>query len=150
MAVGTPNNPWPQATFSFRATLFGNVAVPFQQVAGLDSGTQNVEYRQTGGPAFSPVTMPALGRVGNATLRGGVFANDTAFWDWVSSIRMNTATRGTVTIVLLDESGFPTMTWTLTNAWPTRITGADPQFGGGEVAVESLEIAYETMAVSTP
>jgi phage tail-like protein len=142
-------NPWAQSTVSFRATLFGNVAVPFQQVAGLDSGTQNVEYRQPSGPAFSPVTMPALGSVGDVTLRSGVFANDAAFWSWVDSIRMSTVARGTVTIVLLDESGAPTMTWTLTNAWPTRITGADPQTGGSEVAVESVEIAYETMAVST-
>ena len=39
------------------------------------------------------------------------------------------------------------MTWTLTNAWPTKVTGTDLKSDGSEVAIESLEIAYETLTV---
>jgi phage tail-like protein len=60
---------------------------------------------------------------------------------------MNTIKRRTVVIKLLDETAAPKMTWTLNNAWPTKITGADLKLDGSEVAVESIEIAFETLDV---
>ena len=35
---------------------------------------------------------------------------------------------------LLDEGGNPKMTWTLNNAWPTKITGTDFKSDGNDVA----------------
>ncbi len=60
---------------------------------------------------------------------------------------MNTVKRETVTIQLLDETGSPTMTWTLANAWPTKITGTDMKSDGNEVAVEMLELAHEGFTI---
>jgi phage tail-like protein len=40
------------------------------------------------------------------------------------------------------------MTWTLTNAVPTKITGADFNAAGNDVAVESLEITHDALTVS--
>ena len=51
---------------------------------------------------------------------------------------MNTIKRRTVVINLLDETGAPKMTWTLNNAWPTKITGTDLKSDGNEVAVEAV------------
>jgi phage tail-like protein len=87
--------------------------------------------------------MPGIAKSGNVTLKKGIFAKDNKFFDWQKKITMNTVQRSTVTIRLLDESGSPTMTWTLTNAWPTKITGTDLKSDGNEVAVESLELAHE-------
>jgi len=42
------------------------------------------------------------------------------------------------------------MSWTLNNALPTKITGTDLKSEANEVATESLELAYETLVVSTP
>jgi phage tail-like protein len=39
------------------------------------------------------------------------------------------------------------MTWTLNNAWPTKVTGTDLKSNGNEVAVESIDIAFETMKI---
>ena len=60
---------------------------------------------------------------------------------------MNTIERKTVTISLLDESGAPTMVWTLNNAWPTKITGTDMKSDGNEVAVETIEVAHEGLKI---
>lgn len=61
---------------------------------------------------------------------------------------MNTIKRETVTIQLLDEQGSPTMSWTLTNAWPTKVTGTDLKSGTNEVAIESMELAHEGLTIA--
>ena len=61
---------------------------------------------------------------------------------------MNTIKRQTVIVKLLDESGQPTMTWTLNNAWPTKITGTDLKSYGNEVAVDAIEIAHEGLTIA--
>jgi len=53
-----------------------------------------------------------------------------------------------VTISLLDEAGAATMVWTLTNAWPAKITGTDLKSDGNEVAIESIEIAHEGLTIA--
>ncbi|WP_444997447.1 phage tail protein [Aliikangiella sp. IMCC44359] len=150
MAGEVQDNIWPLPKFYFSVTLGDNDAVSFQEVDGLESETQIIEYRHGNSPVFYPIKMPGIGRVGNVTMRKGIFVNDSNFWDWYNEIKMNTIARRTVVINLLDETGAPKTSWTLNNAWPTKITGTDLKSEGSEVAVESIEIAYETLEVSAP
>jgi phage tail-like protein len=91
--------------------------------------------------------MPGLKKSGNVTMKKGVYSGDNKFWDWFNQIKMNTIARVPVTISLLDESGDPTMVWTLANAWPTKITGTDLKSDGNEVAIETIEIAHEGLTI---
>ena len=141
---------WPLPKFYFKVALGSNTTASFQEVDGLESETQAIEYRHGDNPSFYPIKMPGLGRVGNVTLRKGIFTGDSTFWQWYDQIKMNTIQRQTVVISLLDQSAQPRMTWTLNNAWPTKITGTDLKSEGNEVAVETLEIAYETLVVAAP
>lgn len=84
----------------------------------------------------------------NITFKKGVFVKDNQFFDWYNQIKMNTIKRVAITIKLLDEGGNPTMTWTLKNAWPTKITGTDLKSDGNEVAVETLEVAHEGLEIA--
>jgi phage tail-like protein len=123
----------------------------FAEVTGLETSSPPIEYRHSNSPVFSTMKMPGLGKTGNVVvLRKGIFANDASFWNWVSQIKMNVISRRTVVVKLLDEAGAPTMVWTLHNAWPTKISGTDLKSEGNEVAVESLELAFETMVVTAP
>jgi phage tail-like protein len=148
MAGEQQDNVWPLPKFYFSVQLGDDTEIKFQEVAGLDTETQPIEYRHGNSPVFSPIKMPGLGRVGNVTLRKGIFTNDQKFWDWYSEIKMNAIKRRTVVINLLDESGAPKMVWTLNNAWPTKVTGTDLKSDGSEVAVESIEIAFEALTVA--
>jgi phage tail-like protein len=140
---------WPLPKFYFTVKL-GDTAASFQEVDGIDSETQVIEYRHGDSKSFFPIKMPGIGRVGNVTLRKGIFVNDPLFWDWYNQIKLNTIERITVVISLLDQNAEPRRTWTLNNAWPTKITGTDLKSEGNEVAVETLEIAYETLVVAAP
>jgi phage tail-like protein len=92
--------------------------------------------------------MPGIAKYGNVTMKKGVFAKDNNFWKWYDEIQTNTIKRQTVIIKLLDESGQRTMTWTLNNAWPTKITGTDMKSDGNEVAVDTIEIAHEGLMIT--
>lgn len=140
---------WPLPKFCFQVDgLGGGVGNYFQEVSGLDTETQAIEYRHGNSKEFSPIKMPGLEKIGNVTLKKGVFINDNKFWAWCSAIKMNTIKRENIVIKLLDETGEPTITWTLNNAWPTKITGSDLKTDGTEVAIESMELAYETLVIA--
>jgi phage tail-like protein len=139
---------FPAPNLRFRVTI-GAITGSFSRVAGLGRPTEVISYRSGDPSPYPALPMPPLGTVGNVTLQRGMFPNDPAFWSWSSQVAMNTAPRQTVVITLLDDSGAPQTTWTLTNAWATRITTAGPDAVAGEVVVDSVEMAYETMAVST-
>lgn len=137
---------WPIPKFHFQIKWDSEV-MSFQEVSGLDTETQPIEYRHGDSPEFSTINMPGLKKFGNITMKKGVFKSDNKFWDWYSQIKMNTIKRVPITISLLDESGSPTMVWTLANAWPTKISGTDLKSDGNEVAIESIDIAHEGLTI---
>ncbi len=139
---------WPVPKFYFTVKFDNNEAVAFQEVSGLETETQIIEYRAGNSKLFSTVKMPGIKKFGNVTLKKGIFTKDNKFWDWYNQIKMNTIKRCTVVISLLDETGNPTMVWTLVNAWPTKITGTDLEANGNEVAVESIEIVHEGLTIA--
>jgi len=138
---------WPIPKFRFEVKWDSDV-MSFQEVSGLDVDAQPIEYRHGDSPAFSVIKMPGIKKYGNITMKKGVFAKDNKFWDWFNQIKMNTIKRIPITISLLDEGGAPTMVWTLTNAWPTKITGTDLKAEGNEVAVETIEVAHEGIEIA--
>jgi phage tail-like protein len=138
---------WPLPKFYFQVKWDSQV-MQFQEISGLDVEAQPIEYRHGDSKEFSTIKMPGIKKNGNVTMKKGVFKSDNKFWDWFNQIKMNTIKRVPVTISLLDETGSPTMVWTLANAWPTKITGTDLKSDGNEVAVESIEIAHEGLTIA--
>jgi phage tail-like protein len=138
---------WPLPKFYFQVKWDSQV-MSFQEVSGLDVQSEEIKYRHGDSPEFSVIKMPGMKKVGNVTMKKGTFKSDNKFWDWFSQIKMNTIKRLPVTISLLDEAGKPTMVWTLTNAWPTKITGTDLKAEGNEVAIETIEIVHEGLTIA--
>jgi len=140
---------WPMPKFRFEVDLGSDLTgVAFQEVSGMDVENQIIEYRKSNSPLFSTEKMPGITKYGNVTMKRGVFVNDNTFWKWHQEITMNVVKRRTVLIKLLDEGGKVTMQWTLSNAWPTKITSTDLKSDGNEVAVDTIEIAHEQLTIS--
>lgn len=147
MAGEVIDNVWPLPKFYFSVSIDGK-EYPFQEVSGLDTETQVIEYRNSNSNSFSTIKMPGITKVGNVTLKKGIFVKDNNFWNLFSQIKMNTIKRVTVIIKLLDETGKPTMTWTLQNAWPTKIQVSDMQSDSNEIAIETIELAHEGLIIA--
>jgi len=138
---------WPLPKFYFEVKWDSDV-MSFQEVSGLDLESEPIEYRSGDSPVHSTIKIPGLKKHGNITMKKGVFIKDNKFGDWFNQIKLNTIPRIPLTISLLDESGSSTMVWTVKNAWPTKITGADLKTDGNEGTVETIEIAHEGVSIA--
>ena len=140
---------WPLPKFYFSVQLGDDKDVTFQEVTGLQTENKVIEYRHGNSPNFSTIKMPGLNSVGNVTLKKGIFAKDAKFFAWFQETKKRESFKRRVVVInLLDEGGNPKMTWTLNNAWPAKVTGTDLKSDGNDVAVESIEIAFETLVVT--
>ena len=140
----------PLPAFQFKVMLETDNALQgvFQEVSGLTSETQVIDYRHSASLEHSTIKMPGLNKIGNAVLKRGIFEDNNTFWTWYSSIGLATIKRQTIVIELLDESNAPRMKWTLANAWPSKISGVDMKAAGNEVAVHTIELAFEILQVN--
>ncbi|KXU94005.1 phage tail protein [Caballeronia megalochromosomata] len=148
MAGESQGNIWPLPKFYFSVDIGSQLNLPFQEVSGLDTEAQLIEYRAGNSKGFSTIKMPGIKKYGNVTMKKGIFVKDNKFFDMYSKISMNLIKRVSVTIKLLDQNGSPAMIWMLANAWPTKITGTDLKADGNEVAVETIEFAHEGITIA--
>lgn len=144
------NGVWPSPHFFFSVQLGDGAPARFQEMNGLDTEAKAAEYRHGNSPVFHPIKMPGLGRVGNVTMRRGLFVNGPELRHLIDEVKLGTAAPRTVVIHLLDETGTPKLKWTLDNARPVKITGPDLKGEGNEVAIESVELTYETLTTNGP
>lgn len=139
--------PWPIPSFSFMVD-FDGIPVAFQEVSGLDTEYDVMEYRSGNSPNFSVVKMPGLKKVSDITLKKGMFKNDTALFDYFAAVKMNTVERKTVTISLVDENGVALFVWTLKNAFPKKVTGASLNAKTSDAAIEEIVLTHEGLTMA--
>jgi len=137
---------WPLVKFSFQVK-WDDAELIFQEVTGLASETQVIEYRGGSSKVYSTVKMPGIKKFGNITLKKGIFKGDKALWEKYKLIEMNTIKRSTILISLLDEKNSVAMSWTLLNAFPCKMTVSDMKADANEIAVETMELAHEGLTI---
>lgn len=138
--------------------LAGSMAA-FSEVTGVEASVDVVEFRQGNSHSLAPVKIPGLVKHGNVTLKMG-YTIGNGFKKWIQDCVSETRgamPRKTVTIELLDiRDGAPNSaytavkgetTWVLKEAWVTKYSGPDLNASTSEVAVESVEIAYEELTI---
>ncbi|MBL7806943.1 MAG: phage tail protein [Saprospiraceae bacterium] len=143
MAGEKQESPWPVPAFQFKVTFGSLGEIAFQEVSGLDTEYDVIEYRGGNSIDFSP----GLKKTSDVTLKKGMFSNDHALFDFFASVKMNTVARETVTIQLLDEEHKPLFTWRLKNAFPKKVTGASLNAKSSEAAIEELVLAHEGLTM---
>lgn len=131
----------------------------FSEVTGIEASVDVIEFRQGNAHSLAPVKIPGLVKHGNVTLKFG-YTTDSAFKTWiqecVSEVR-GEMPRNDVQIELIDiNAGAPnakvenvsgTRVWVLTNAWVTKYSAPDLNASTSEVAIESVELAYEELVI---
>jgi phage tail-like protein len=138
---------WPLPKFYFSVDIGDMTDLPFQEVSGIDTGAEVIEYRHGNSRVHSVIKMPGLGTGSDITMKKGVFTRDNQFYEWISRINLNTYERLTVVIRLLDETGSPKITWSLTNAFAKQVTCTDLNSQSSEAAVETIVFTHEGLRI---
>ena len=151
---------YPMTKMNFLVTVDGvSGTAAFSEVSGVEATVDVIEFRQGNADSLAPVKIPGLVKHGNVTLKFG-YTLDSAFKTWiqecVSEVR-GEMPRNNVQIEMIDiNGGAPnskvdsitgTRVWVLTNAWVTKYTAPDLDAKTSDVAIESVEIAYEELVI---
>lgn len=137
---------YPLPVFHF-SVEWGGTRIGFSEVSGLTQENQAIEYREGNFPEYSTIKMPGMRKFGNVTLKRGIVKSDNEFFRWLSTIKLNQVERRNVVISLLNEEHAPVMTWVVHNAFPVKVEGPQLKASGNEVAIESIELAHEGLAL---
>lgn len=153
---------YPLTKMNFVVTVDGvNGMAAFSEVTGVDASVDVIEFRQGNAGSLAPVKIPGLVKHGNITLKMG-YTRAQDFKTWLQkcvSERRNENIRHNVVIELIDivsEDKTPqtvtngvdsTLTWILKDAWVCKYNGPDLNASTSEVAIESVEIAYEELVI---
>lgn len=136
----------PLTNYHFRVE-WGGSDLSFTEVSGLSVETNVIEQRSGNSPVFHTHKMPGQHHFSNLILKRGLTKNDNEFFQWIKSGLQNQVERRDITIHLLNEEHNPLFVWKISNAFPVRYKGPDLNASGNEVAMEELELAYESFSV---
>ena len=138
----------------------GDATAAFTEVSGVEASVDVIEFRQGNSNSLAPMKIPGLVKHGNVTLKYGCTL-DNAFLKWAAacgrearkadenirdvSIELVDITTAAPTEVKTTTSG--SCIWKLKNAWVTKYSAPDLNSTANEVALESVEIAYEELEI---
>lgn len=129
----------------------------FTEVSGIGSENAVTTHKVVTAEG-KEVTLQIPGRVewGEITLKRGLTTN-IEFWDWRETVVMGTVAeaRKDCTITMFDREYTGVVTWTLLNAWPSKISGPSIAADSNDFTIEELTLVHEglyrdTMADSIP
>lgn len=143
----------PYSNFNFIVEKDGVEIAAFSEVTGLDSENTPIEYREGADATNAMRQLPGIEKYSHIQLKRGI-TGSLALWDWRKEVRDGGSAfppSSTVTVKLLNEKherDKPAMVWTITNAWPTKLTGPSLMAKGNDVAIEQLDLAHERIDIS--
>jgi len=149
---------YPITKMNFLVTVDGITGVAaFTEVTGIDASVDVIEFRQGNAHSLAPVKLPGLVHHSNVTFKMG-FTNSNPLMGWIEdcvSEQRPALTRHNISIELIDSNTDTAKTpisastggkiWTLKEAWVTKYTAPDLDAKGNDVAIISMEVAYETL-----
>ena len=159
---------YPMTSMNFVVTAGEGAVAAFSEISGIEASVDVVEFRQGNAPSLAPMKIPGLVHHGNVTMKYGYILGD-AFRSWVAQCVSSergaanaNSFRRDVRVELLDTGGGKAMedaintnaaeaggnVWVFRDAWITKYNGPDMNAMNSEVAVESIELAYESLIIS--
>ena len=146
------NRDRPYTQFNFLVDLgTGDTAgahAGFQEISGLESSVDVIEYRNGNSPENSPIKLTGLNRVSNVSLRRGLVGS-LNLYQWFDEIRNGSpnALRNVVIQLQSEDHTAVVMTWKLARARIIKHTSGPLNAKGTDVAMEELVLAYERLEI---
>jgi len=128
----------------FRIEIAGVAQANFSEVIFPESSSEVIEHRE--GTSITTQKQSGFTSYSALILKWGLTAS-MELYNWRKMIEQGkiSTMRKNLSVILLDEEGNDAARWDFTNAWPSKYKGPDLNAKANEVAIETLEIVFETM-----
>lgn len=136
----------PYRTFNFRVEIDGIGEAQFSEVDVPDAEIAVVEYREGADKTSASRKLPGRVRYGNVVLRRGI-SGDLSLYQWFRAVASGDFQARDAAIILLDAERQPVRRWLARDAWPTKYAGPALNAKNDEVAIETLELAVESIEI---
>jgi len=143
---------YPLPAYNYRVEI-GDMAVAFSEVSGLSLAYEVASFKEspTASGAAGPRTyaMPAQMKDVTVTMKKGVVrvASVATLYSWINTTSLNQIEKKDIFIRLCDEAGEPVISWKVINAFPTKLDGPAFDAKSNDVAVETMELRADGIAI---
>lgn len=146
------NSQYPLPVYNFRVEIDA-ITVACSEVSGLSIGYEVTTYKESriapglAGPRV--VQMPAQRTTPTITLKKGIVRKDSmkVLYGWLKTVQVNKVVKKTIYVRLCDEKGKAVLSWKIQNAFPTKLDAPSFDAASNDVAVETIEIAAESITI---
>ena len=136
----------PFGNYRFRVEISGVAQANFSEVTIPDSISEVIEVREGTEAVLNVRKQSGLIAYGSLVLKWGLTAS-MELYNWRKMVEQGklSSVRRNMSVILIDEEGNDAARWDFTNAWPSKYKGPDLNAKGNEIAIETLEIVFESM-----
>lgn len=145
--------PFTSFNFSVEITRTGSAdllcAAAFSDCDGLEI-TMDVKTIREGGNNGKQIRLTGAFNYGQVTLKRGMTENFD-LWEWVTEVLHNPGLRADAEVVLLAPQGeTPRAHFLLARCVPTKLKAPPLNAKDGMVAIEELQLSYESLTLKRP
>jgi len=135
------------AAFRFAVQIEGITEAVFTECT-LPTLEVKVHQQMEGGLNNAVHHLPGRVKAGKITLKRGISSSDKLL-AWYMDIAQGkiSSSRRTVSVVMYDSLLEEVMRWNFESAFPSRWTGPSFVSGNSALAIETLELSYQSMGV---
>jgi phage tail-like protein len=126
--------------FNFKVEIEGVTVGAFQEVSGLESITEVIEYQD--GADIILRKRPGRTKYSNIVLKRGFTATDD-LWTWRKAVVDGKVERKSGSIIIAGDDASEIMRYNFFEAWPCRWRSSMLDGKGHGVVIEEVEIALE-------
>lgn len=130
----------PYLDYRFQVEIDSLVVGGFSEVSGLRREVETEQYKE-GGVNHYVHELPTRVTHSNVTLRSGL-TDATELYEWSEGGVFGTSARRVVRVIVQDATGDEVWGWSLRGAYPVAWEGPELRGNGGNVAIETLELAH--------
>jgi phage tail-like protein len=123
-------------------------AAAFSECDGLEV-TMDVKTIREGGNNGKQIRLTGAYNYATLTLKRGMTANFD-LWDWVAETLQNPALRADAQIVLLSPDRAERVGFVLSRCVPVKLKAPPLNAKDGMIAIEELQLAYESLKLNKP
>jgi phage tail-like protein len=134
----------PYLDFNFLVEIDGVTVSGFTEADVPEGRIHLAPYREGSDRTNTARLLPAGVEYGPLVLRRG-FGGDPALFQWWRSVADGNADRRNVLLIVRDAGGEEVCRWTFPQALPLKYVGPSFHARATEVAIETLELAVETL-----